>query len=70
MEQRYVTPTEFAQDTGYKPETIRKKLREGKLPSVKWGRSWRVLVPQAYDELEETHTEEVENGNGNKIRKH
>jgi excisionase family DNA binding protein len=69
MEQRYVTPTEFAQDTGYKPETIRKKLREGKLPSVKWGRSWRVLVPQAYDVLEETHTGEDKNDDSNKIRK-
>lgn len=51
-EQETETPEQFANNTGYKTETIRKKLREGKLPGTHISPAkWVVFVPQAYEAL-------------------
>jgi len=50
---QFLTPDEVAERTRLHPETIRRMIRDKRLPAVKIGRGWRVDVRTLSDLVKE-----------------
>lgn len=61
MEKRYLTIEEVAEIMRVNARTVYRLAEKGKIPAIKFGKSWRIN----FDELEEFLKQETKNERGN-----